>query len=61
MFNICGNLTIFEFLLLWTLVSPSEMQRKTFEKGTATHFSKIDEIGEIYYSKYTFLNPLETN
>ena len=35
MFKFCGNLFIFELLLLWTLVSPSPKQTKTFAKGTA--------------------------
>ena len=40
MFNFCGILIIFELLLLWTLVSPSEIQIKTFEKGVASILNK---------------------
>ena len=36
MFKFCGNLFIFELLLLWTLVSPSPKQTKTFAKGLAS-------------------------
>ena len=35
MFKFCGNLFIFELLLLWTFVSPSPKQTKTYAKGTA--------------------------
>jgi hypothetical protein len=39
MFNFCGNLIIFQILLLWTLVSPSERQI-TFQKGVARILNK---------------------
>ena len=48
MFNFCGNFTIFELLLLWALVCPSEMQIKTFEKGVASIVNK--NFGELRYS-----------
>ena len=48
MFIFCGNLTIFELLLLWALVSPSEMQIKTFEKGVASIVNK--NFGELEYN-----------
>ena len=45
MFNFCGNLIIFELLLLWTLVSLSQSQIKTFEKGVASIINK--NFGEL--------------
>ena len=42
MFSFCGHLIIFELLLVWTLVSPSQQQIQTFAKGAA----KIDKVNE---------------
>ena len=43
MFNFCGNLIIFYLLLLWTFVSPSQIE--TFEKGVASIVNK--NFGEL--------------
>jgi hypothetical protein len=45
MFNFCGILIIFELLLLWTLVSPSQSQINTLEKGVAKIINK--NFGEL--------------
>ena len=44
MFNFCVNLIIFQLLLLWPLVSPSQNQIKTFARGAASTNINFGEL-----------------